>query len=326
MSMLTTAAPILAEPKLNIVPVAEPVTGVIVSNDSCIRGKSASFVRHTEIDVSGTPLEGRFAAGQAFGVIAPGADDRGKTHKVRLYSLACPSSGEDGGGKVISTTTKRIIDERTVQKKGDDPDDHRLFLGVCSNYLCGLRPGDEVKVTGPNGKRFLLPVDKDRHDYLFVATGTGVAPFRGMIKELLVCSAEPTSSQIHLVMGAPYTTDLLYDDFFSRLAAEYDNFHYHTAVSRERQANGNPGIYVHHLLDQQFDSFSPLLNDPRTLVYICGLAGMQCGVFQMLARHSLAEGYFTIKSPLADMDPDDWDLQKIRRAVRCAERCMVEVY
>ena len=91
--MPKTSTPFLAEPKLNIVPAAEPVTGIIVSNDSCIRGKSASFVRHTEIDVSGTPLEGRFVAGQAFGVIAPGLDDRGTAHKVRLYSLACPSSG-----------------------------------------------------------------------------------------------------------------------------------------------------------------------------------------------------------------------------------------
>ncbi len=322
----TPAAPILPNPKMNVVPVTEPVTGIIVSNDSCLRGKSASFIRHTAIDISGTPLENNFLAGQSFGVRAPGEDERGKSHKVRLYSLACPSSGEDGAGKVISTTTKRVIDERFPQKEGDDPGDHRLFLGVCSNYLCDLRPGDEVKVTGPNGKRFLFPVNGDEHDYLFVATGTGIAPFRGMIMELLVRPAKPSSSQIHLIMGAPYTTDLIYDDLFTRLAAEHDNFHYHTAISRERQADGSPGLYAHHLLDRRFDEFSSLLGNPRTLVYICGLAGMQSGVFQTLARHGLSDGYFTIKSPLADIDPDDWDLKHVRRDVKSAERCMVEVY
>jgi ferredoxin--NADP+ reductase len=324
--MTTTTAPILPKPKLKLVPVAEPVTGVIVSNDSCIRGKSASFVRHTEIDISGTPLENNCLAGQAFGVMAPGEDEKGKPHKVRLYSLACPSSGEDGSGKVISTTTKRVIDEHTPQQDGADPDKHTLFLGVCSNFLCDLRPGDEVKVTGPNGKRFLFPVNTDEHDYLFVATGTGIAPFRGMIMELLVRPDEPSSSQIHLIMGTPYTTDLIYDDLFVRLAAEHENFHYHTAISRETQADGRPGLYVHHLLDQRIDEFAPLLSDPRTIVYICGLAGMQSGIFQALARHGVADGYFTAKSPLADTNPDDWDLQKVRRAVRCTERCMVEVY
>ena len=322
----TTTAPILPEPKLKLVSVAEPVTGVIVSNDSCMRGKSASFIRHTAIDISGTPLENNCLSGQAFGVMAPGENEQGKPHKVRLYSLACPSFGEDGSGKVISTTTKRVIDEHTPQQDGDDPENHTLFLGVCSNYLCDLGPGDEVKVTGPNGKRFLFPVNRDEHDYLFVATGTGIAPFRGMIMELLDRPAEPSSSQIHLIMGTPYTTDLIYDDLFARLAAEYDNFHYHTAISRETQADGRPGLYVHHLLDQRFDEFSPLLSNPRTLVYICGLAGMQSGIFQVLARHGLADGYFTTKSPLADTNPDDWDLQKVRRAVRCTERCMVEVY
>ncbi len=322
----TATAPILPEPKLKVVPLATPVTGVIVTNDSCMRGKSASFVRHTEIDISNTPLENNCLVGQAFGVVAPGENEKGNPHKVRLYSIASPSYGEDGAGKVISTTTKRVIDERVPQKKGEDADDHRLFLGVCSNFLCDLRPGDEVKVTGPNGKRFLLPVDGDEHDFLFVAAGTGIAPFRGMIMELLTGPTGPTSSQIHLLMGTPYTTDLLYDDLFTRLATEHDNFHYHTAISRERQADGRPGLYVHHLLEQRFDEFSPLLANPRTLIYICGLIGMQGGVFQTLARHNLADGYFTIKSQLADTDPDDWDLQKIRGALRPAERCMVEVY
>ena len=319
-------APVLPAPRLGLVPAAEPVTGKIVSNDLCMRGKSASFVRHTAIDISGTPLENRCLVGQAFGVIAPGTDENSNPHKVRLYSLACPSAGDDGEGKVISTTTKRVIDERHVQKKGDDPDDHSLFLGVCSNYMCDLRPGDEIKVTGPNGKRFLLPVDNDAHDYLFIATGTGIAPFRGMLMELLEGPGGPTSSEIHLIMGAPYSTDLLYDDLFTRLAADHCNFHYHTAMSREPMADGQPGLYVHHLLSRRFDEFSDLLSNPRTVVYICGLAGMQCGVFQMLAQNGLAEGYFSIKNELSEQDPCDWDLKKMRRNVRCQERCMVEVY
>jgi ferredoxin--NADP+ reductase len=324
--MAINTSALFPEPNLNAVPASEPITGTIVSNDSCIRGKSASFVRHTEIDISGTALENNFFVGQAFGVITPGLDCQGKPHKVRLYSLACPSAGEDGAGKIISTTTKRVIDEHRAQKPGDDTDNHSLFLGVCSNYLCDLSPGDKVQVSGPNGKRFLLPLDKAQHNYLFVATGTGVAPFRGMIKELLESSSTATSCQIHLVMGAPYTTDLLYDDLFARLSSEHENFHYHTAISREERRDGSPGLYVHHLLDERINNFTSLLSDPKTLVYICGLAGMQCGLFQTMARHGVSDGYFSMKDQLANIDPDDWDLRTVRRSVRCAERCMVEVY
>ncbi len=69
------------------------------------------------IDISGTPLENNGLVGQAFGVIAPGDDENGHPNKARLYSLACPSYGDDGEGKVISTTTKRVIDERVAKKR-----------------------------------------------------------------------------------------------------------------------------------------------------------------------------------------------------------------
>lgn len=316
--------PTLPAATMGLASIAEPVTGHIVSNDTCTKGKSASFIRHTAIDISGTPLEGRCLVGQAFGVLAPGIDERGKPHKVRLYSIACPDSGEDGAGCVISTTTKRVIDERYPQKKSDDPEDHSLFLGVCSNYMCDLRPGDPIKVTGPNGKRFLLPESRENHDYVLVATGTGIAPFRGMAMELL--QRNPVSSQIHLVMGTPYTTDLIYDDLFTELAADHPNFHYHTAISRETRPDGRRGQYVHHYIDEQMDLFGPVFANPRTLLYICGLAGMQSGLFQAMARHGLGDGYFTLKKQLVGVDPADWQLSQVRRGVRSTPRCMVEVY
>lgn len=50
--------------------------------------------------------------------------------------------------------------------------------GVCSNYLCDAKPGDEVLLTGPTGKVLLLPESSPEADVIMVATGTGVAPFR----------------------------------------------------------------------------------------------------------------------------------------------------
>ncbi|MHC4709842.1 MAG: ferredoxin reductase domain-containing protein [Planctomycetota bacterium] len=327
MSQQATAPdPVFPEVKLNVVKPTAPVTGRVVSNDTCLKGKSNAWVRHTEIDVSGTPLAGNFLPGQSFGVIAPGVDDNGKPHKVRLYSVACPSWGEDGEANVISTTPKRLIDERKPQKPGDDPEDHSLFIGVCSNYLCDLRPGDEVKMTGPAGKRFLLPVNRADHDYVFIATGTGIAPFRGMAKELLEHPDGPCASQIHLLMGSPYTSDLLYDDLFCRLQEEHENFHYHVAVSREARPGSTRGIYVDRLIDEKLDVFGPLLGGPRALVYLCGLLGMDAGVYRTLVGSGLAEPYINVGDEIAGVDPREWTSKQIKRHIRPTARCMVECY
>jgi ferredoxin--NADP+ reductase len=314
---------------MHLVMPADPVVGRVVRNDLCMKGKSASFVRHVEIDVSGTPLAGHFLAGQSFGVIPPGVDEHGRPHKVRLYSIACSSRGEDGAGRIVSTTPKRTIDEFKPQKPGDDAASHRLFLGVCSNYLCDCRPGDEVRLSGPSGKRFVLPVDPEKHDYVFLATGTGIAPFRGFVLDLFRGPGGPTRSQVHLFMGAPYGTDLLYDELFRGVAEAHRNFQYHTAISRERRADGRPGCYVHHLLDEMIQSqprFRDLLAGPRTLVYVCGLAGMQFGLFQTLAGHRVDAGYLVIKDELAGSDPRGWTVEQMKRPIRPTRRLMLEVY
>jgi len=319
--------PTLPEAPMHLVRPAAPVVGTVVENHLCMKGKSASFVRHVSIDVGGTPLEGNFLAGQSFGVIPPGEDARGKPHPVRLYSVSCSSRGEDGKGRVISTTPKRLIDEFSMQKEGDDEDNHKLFLGVCSNYLCDTRPGDEVLVSGPAGKRFLLPVETERHAYVFIATGTGIAPYRGMVRDLLDRPEGPITTPIHLVMGTPYTSDLLYDDEFRRYADEHENFHYHTVISREPMEGRSRGEYVDRYIERHLDdTFGPLLADPSTLIYMCGLIGMQFGVYQMLRRHDLHAGFLNIKDDYVDLAVDEWDTTGMRRYVRPTGRCMIEVY
>ena len=325
----TVPMPVFPEVQMNLVTPKAPVTGTVVKSEVCLKGgrKSASFVRHVEIDISGTPLEGQCRAGQSFGVIAPGVDANGKPHKVRLYSLASPTCGEDGAGTIISTTPKRVIDEYTPQKDGDEENRHDLFLGVCSNYVCDLKVGDTVQVTGPSGKRFLLPVEHDDHDYIFMATGTGIAPFRSMCKDLFDNQNGPTKSQVHLVMGTPYTTDLLYDEYFSALEVEHDNFHYHKAISRERQEDGSKGLYVGQMVGKKYDDiFGPILKSDRGLMYLCGLVGMQFGIYQLFAKKGITDAYMTIKDDLKDVSHDNWNREQMRRYIKPTHRLMVEVY
>ena len=321
--------PTLTEVSMHLVKPNDPVVGRVVANDLCMRGKSASFVRHVAIDVSGTPLEGGFKSGQSFGVIPPGTDAKGRSFKVRLYSIASPTCGEDGEGKVLATSCKRLIDEyQPALKAGDGVNHGGMFHGRCSNHLCDREVGDEVLVTGPAGKRFVLPQDPDQHDYVFFATGTGIAPFRGMVKDLFDGPGGATTSDVHLVMGVPYSSDLLYDDYFRELDKKHKNFHYHVVISREILAEEDRlhRGYVHHYLDKQVQLHQDMLPRDRTLVYMCGLAGMQTGVFQCMARLGIGDGFLKVKEDLQGVDPAEWDASMIKRSVRPTHRCMLEVY
>lgn len=295
----------------------EPGVGIVVSNERCTDHKSASFTRHIVIDISDTRLSGNFTSGQSFGVIPPGVDERGLAHKVRLYSIASPTLGEDGRGRLVSTTVKRTIAEHW--------ETHRLFLGVCSNYLCDLQPGDKVRVTGPSGKRFVLPVAPEEHDYLLLATGTGIAPFRGMIADIRRASP---ASKIVLILGAAYRTDLPYHDQFMSLASKDSGFHYFSALSREAQIDGGRPMYVDGRLAAESERLVPMLMSERTLVYICGIAGMELGVFQQLARMlppEMLARYIGVDEGLRS-DIGGWQRRMIPREIRPTRRVFMEVY
>ena len=327
--------PTLPEVKMHLVAPNAPATARVTANELCIKGRSSSYVRHVSIDLTGTPMAGQFHAGQSFGVVPPGNDHQGRPNKVRLYSIASPTWGEDGHGQIFATTPKRLISEEMITKPGETQAHPQLILGACSNYLCDLKPGDAVQVTGPSGKRFLLPTDPSKHDYLFLATGTGIAPFRGMLQELLAGppagspwqkSWSRCGSHIELLMGAPYNTDLLYDQEIQDLAKAHANFKYHTVISRERRVDGGKGEYVHQYLERQLDTFKAMLQNPRTLIYVCGLAGMQIGLFRLLAAQGLAANYLTIDETIRDIPADQWSDEQIKRRVRHTHRCMIEVY
>jgi ferredoxin--NADP+ reductase len=317
--------PELVDVQMNLVRSKEPVTGRLLGSELCMNGKSASFVRHITVDVSGTALAGNVTVGQSLGVIAPGIDHRGKPHKVRLYSIACPSWGEDGEGQVLSMTVKRDLAEHPPNWQGEHPDDHRLYVGACSNFLCDAPQGAEIQITGPAGKSFLLPREPESHNFLFVAAGTGVAPFRGMLKELFERPGGPIPGRVSLVTGSPYRTDLLYHDTFTALAEQHDNFDYEQAISRESGPEGH-GEYTHHLINRRMHQYRTLLDDPKTLLYVCGIDGMQTGLFRTLAFHGLADHYVRLPEGYSGTDPNQWPAGGAKRRIKPTARTFLEVY
>ena len=79
--------------------------------------------------------------GQSIGIVPPGIDADGRPHLPRQYSVASPRNGERPGYNNVSLTVKRVLEDHHG----------RPVRGVASNYLCDLKVGDNVEVTGPFG-------------------------------------------------------------------------------------------------------------------------------------------------------------------------------
>ena len=305
---------VLPDVSINIYKPKTPVEVPVVESRIATLESSPNFVRHITFDVSGTLLEGAVRAGQSIGIVPPGTQEDGRPHKLRLYSVSSPSKGEDGQGKLVSTIVKRVIDEHWETQK--------LFTGVCSNYLCGLKPGDKVMMTGPSGRRFILPEHPEDFNYVFFATGTGIAPFRGMVMDLIDAGVH---SDIVFIFGSPYRTDLLYNEYFEPLAEKVPNFHYLKSISREDRRPDGTKPYVQYQLVDNADLLLPIVRRDNTLIYICGLKGMETGIYKLLAQAGLTD-YFTISEELLSIDPSQWSYDDMKYGLKPNDRVFLEVY
>lgn len=275
---------------INLVRPDAPITGRVVDSTSLTPDTDRNFCRHLVIDVEGTPLERNFEVGQSFGVI-PRWNWNRRDNQLRLYSIASPSWGEYGEGKALATTVKRII--------GEKEQTHELVMGTASNYLCDLPVGGEVQLTGPTGKQMLLPDADTRggHNYVLLATGTGIAPFRGMIMELMHSGI---AGEIHLIFGVPFSTDLYYSDFLREYDQRYPNFHFYTALSREEHTSSGERMYVQHRMRSIWDRLERVLHDENTLMYICGMAGMEAGIYELLLQRGCYQYFRNLPEELTN--------------------------
>lgn len=301
----------LPEVELNIYTPKNPVEVTLVENRIVTRESSPNIIRHLTFDISGTDLVNRVRVGQSLGVLPPGENEKGRPHKLRLYSVSSPTKGEGGKPHLVSTTVKRTIEEFK----------DKLYLGIASNYLADLAPGEKLKVTGPSGRRFLLPENARDFNYLFFATGTGIAPFRGMIQELF---EEDYKNDCALVFGCPYRTDLLYSDYFEDMDTRHTNFHYLKCISREARRSDGSKCYVQSTLYDKVDLLQPILSRQNTLIYICGLKGMEEGIYKELINLGIVE-YLELKGELPE-NIKSLDSRKFKRLVKPSVRTFEEVY
>ena len=197
--------------------------------------------------------------------------------------------------------------------------------GPLTEHLQKIKVGDTVlmkpKATGTLVVDALLPGKR----VFMLSTGTGIAPFRAMLHDLL---AQSTGSRIVLVAGVPYATDLMYHDTFVSLDKQHSNFMYLPTVSRHAQFDGSPSCYVQDRLVTHKDLLIPMLESSRTLMYVCGILGMELGLcrtmHQVLAPEVLAP-WMTIDGSISH-EPASWNQKMMYRQIKPSGRVFIETY
>jgi ferredoxin-NADP reductase len=204
----------------------------------------SEFTKHLELEVNGVTRFG-FVPGQWLSVKANTPDGEEMT---RAYSIASPPSANGH----VAFCLNRVQD------------------GFMSNYLCSLGQDAKIAFQGPFGDFILRPPLRDT---VFIATGTGIAPFRSMLHWLLAPSDLPKTDrhqgrQFWLLFGARREQDIYYREEFERLAAEHANFHFLPTLSRAEDSwKGLRGYVQQHL-----GEIVGMRTDMHA--YICGLDKM----------------------------------------------------
>jgi len=141
----------------------------------------SEFTSHLEFEVKGVHRLG-FVPGQWLSLKASTPDGEEIT---RAYSIASPPSDDAR----FAFCLNRVQD------------------GFMSNYLCDMREGAEITFQGPFGAFILRPPLRDT---VFIATGTGIAPFRSMLHWLLADASRHQDRQFWLLFGVRYEQDIYY--------------------------------------------------------------------------------------------------------------------
>lgn len=219
--------------------------------------------------------------GQSYGVLPPGTNPKnGKSHTVRLYSIASSRYGDDMTGQTSSLCVRRATYWDPEMGK-EDP----AKKGVCSNFLCDSKPGDDCKMTGPSGKVMLMPEEDPATDYIMVATGTGIAPYRGFIRRLFTentAAGQAYKGVAWLFLGVANSDALLYDEEWqAALESNPDNFKLDYALSREQINSKGGKMYIQDKVEEYADEIFDRL-EKGAVMYFCGLKGMMPGIQDML--------------------------------------------
>jgi CDP-4-dehydro-6-deoxyglucose reductase, E3 len=145
--------------------------------------------------------------------------------------------------------------------------------GEFTKYLNKFKEGDKIICQGPFG-HFTLNKNQNKKIVL-IATGTGITPIRSMLREIYMKKKMDEFEKITLIYGSRYLKTLNYNEEFTTMNVEFDNFEYIPILSREEEWKGKRG-HVQSVVKENIDK--------ESTYYICGLKIMAGEVHKILTE------------------------------------------
>jgi ferredoxin/flavodoxin---NADP+ reductase len=231
---------------------------------------------------TGYPYNGRLSRWEE---IAPGLAI------VGVQALGDPFPFEPGQYAtlgLVNDAGKLIQRPMSVSSSADDLSEYEFFIrlvegGEFTTLLWKIGLGDAINIKGPKGKFMLQP---DGRRCLFVASGTGLAPFMSMLDTL---RDRDETRDISLLHGVSYDHDLAWREELTGLANGGGMpLRYVATVSRPQACPDWTGCTgrVEAILESQLDEHG--LTAENTTMYLCGNPDMVSAVEEIAAERGFA--------------------------------------
>lgn len=153
-------------------------------------------------------------------------------------------------------------------------------MGVGSKYILSLSVGDSVELLSFLGQFYIdEKLLSTNNEMIFVATGTGVAPFRPMIEDLL--KNKHYKGSVHLVWGMRHEEDLYWLKEIENIQRDHDNLHFDLVLSQAKLEW--PGMKGH--VEDVIERLS--IDGSGAVAYLCGAPGMIDDVCSLLNKKGI---------------------------------------
>ncbi len=146
--------------------------------------------------------------------------------------------------------------------------------------LCTVKAGDHLVMQGPKPQ---MQLKSSCNPVIFVAGGTGFAPMKALLDELL---RQEASQPIEFYWGARTPDELYANQIMLDLSAKHENLNYIPVISDDTHDWEGKAGFVH----QQVLKDHPEMN--KFLVYLCGPWDMVQTAKQDFFAAGLAENHF----------------------------------
>jgi ferredoxin-NADP reductase len=220
---------------------------------------------------------------------APGAvlDIRPVGPNVRIFRVRRPPGFAFEAGQSLRIGLPHASVRRRYSIASAPQDEHLEFCiegvpgGRLTSLLFELAPGAVLALAAKAKGSFAL--QGDRHTHVMVATGTGIAPLRSMLRSALLPATGARAPQFWVLHGASYADELPYADELAALARRDSRVHYVPTVSRPHAPRNRGWAGQQGRVDGLVLPTLRALGSRRGIaVYACGNAEMVRAVRQRL--------------------------------------------